>query len=174
MEDPRECLECDQLCCSTCLNKWQQNNNSCPNCRVPISLARHVNRFVMQQLNPTLFNCEHCPNVVFSYDQRHEHWQKCQTRLVCRLEGCKQAGKEFDFKESLRLHWLNECNVIEVKCSVCQTEMKRSQTAKHRCEPVLCQHIKHLASVVRDLTEENKRLRQDLARRPLPVHVLQR
>ena len=32
VEDPSECAECNDLCCSACLNRWRQRKNTCPSC----------------------------------------------------------------------------------------------------------------------------------------------
>ena len=91
---------------------------------------------MLQSLNSTLFNCDKCSKQ-FTYEKRKEHWQSCGNEIKCKIPGCAHADRVFDFKESLRLHWLNECEAIELTCSNCGAKVKRGEVAGHRCDHAL-------------------------------------
>ena len=133
VEKPKECQQCNQLCCESCLDEWTKRNQTCPNCRGNLNLGKQVNRFVIQSLNNTEFKCDTCPKT-FKYEQRREHWATCGAVFKCSIEGCYLGGENFPSMDELKDHWKNQCNVIMLECSVCTGKVTREFIGPHSCD----------------------------------------
>lgn len=88
VEEPQECLECNQLTCKECLDGWQaKGEQTCPGCRGSLNINSKLNRFVKQSLDNIELNCDSCSGQ-FKYENRRQHWEKCLVKYVCQVEGC--------------------------------------------------------------------------------------
>jgi len=58
VEKPRECSECNQLCCEYCIQNWLKRENTCPSCRKKFEATGKLNRYVLNNLNALVFNCD--------------------------------------------------------------------------------------------------------------------
>ena len=38
VDDPAECLECNDLCCSDCIGQWRARKDTCPSCRYEVEV----------------------------------------------------------------------------------------------------------------------------------------
>ena len=95
VEEPRECGQCSQLACTSCLAAWNKTQETCPNCRSANKFIGHINRFVQQKLNELEFKCVNCQQN-YTYEKRNKHLAWCHQKVTCIFD---QA--EFDSKEAL-------------------------------------------------------------------------
>ena len=121
VEEPQECLECNQLTCTKCITQWKEKNNTCPNCRADLRLGTKLNRFVKQTLDCLEFVCETCSEK-FTYEKRKEHWQSCGGSMMkCMVDGCDIGNDLFTDIDQLKEHWFSFCKAIVLTCSICET-----------------------------------------------------
>jgi len=162
VEEPAECQDCSQLCCGACIEQWRQRNNTCPNCRGNLNIGKKLNRFVLQSLNSSEFACDTC-STAFNYEQRRQHWQACGKSLKCPLN-CANGAAQFATMDALKEHWLKECEMMELVCSVCCAQTTRPGIAEHNCEAGLLKLVEQLRQRNKELLEENAQLKSNRPR----------
>jgi hypothetical protein len=91
---PVNCIECGQTFCQECIDKWNQQQSSCPSCRqngyifVPV-----ITRVVFNQLNRLLVQCSLCQqtNIQRGYFSDHISY-KCPKQTVSCTNKCGWKG----------------------------------------------------------------------------------
>jgi hypothetical protein len=113
--DPVTCEKCENYFCLTCIQIWLKNSrNKCINrCeynqkKVPPILNRLLSKLIL-----TCENKENGCDEKINYDSIKSHVKSCEFRIeIC--VGCKQKF----LKKDLLQHFV-ECEVIEIKCEIC-------------------------------------------------------
>ena len=74
--EPTMCMNCQNVYCKKCIQKWSKVNNNCPNrCQNPdyqkcLSIGE-----LLSKLN---FNCKKCKNIINYNEMEKHHLSKCQ------------------------------------------------------------------------------------------------
>ena len=131
-----------------------------------MNLGKNVNRFVMQSLNNTDFACDKCSGS-FKYEMRKKHWESCSVTLKCQIANCHAVETTFTSYDLIETHWREQCNVIDLKCSVCEDMVKRPVIQVHRCDVTLINNMKLLKKRVMELEAENANLKAAAQVRPI-------
>ena len=113
------------------------NKDMCPNCKERNGF-QDVNRIVMTLLKNTEFKCQKCDGI-FKYANVDKHYaedcEACKLKPRCVL--CPQSTPLFESKEHIILHWREECQGIQVRCSQCELTFARGYFPQHECMKAL-------------------------------------
>lgn len=136
--DPKECIGCDKLHCSPCLDRVKATDNKCPNCRCSLNLKgmnRNFKEAVYDKLRLKCCNFDHgCEIILLGSLQKHE--SECHfTRAICGLCNVEIFLRDLD-------DHTQGCEHRLVQCEHCKHNFKFKDLESHHgiCEdyPVVC------------------------------------
>lgn len=98
---PVNCIRCGQTYCQNCIDRWYQQQTSCPFCRqngylfVPV-----ITRILLNQLDRLLVQCSQCQQMNIQRNHFIKHLSfDCPKEIVnctnvCPWEGCREDLQE--------------------------------------------------------------------------------
>lgn len=135
-------LSCQHTFCRQCIERWLQENDSCPTCRENPELDEFdeviyspINTFIVtNQLDRLLVRCNQCQQANILRGNFRDHEDKCPNRVV----GCSSSDIECPWKgrKEDKFQHINQCPFNEIrpiivrlrseleKCAESQEEMR--------------------------------------------------
>lgn len=158
--NPVKC-PCQHVFCKNCIERWLQNNGTCPKCRLPVHVSSLIKapcliRTIILNLK---IQCKHhsrgCEET-FPVEHYKAHLKTCPYMIIkCSNGNCKH---EFFLKDKEK-HHCEECLFYWVTCTVCQRPVAHHKLLDHDCFRELTTEFDSLRQRVTELEEENGLLR---------------
>jgi len=131
--NPETCSTCFEIAGEHCINKWLENNTSCPisKCENFIKFPKK-NPLISKALDKIRLHCEYegC-KAITSLDSYYNHLNTCEYKTYfCKGEKCHFQGKLSEIEQ----HVNYKCNKLTRKCSTCNKTLKVSEFAEHAKE----------------------------------------
>lgn len=149
MKDAVQCPN-QHACCQVCRSKCR----FCPICK---NKKSPVPSLLMRQLIDQLeIRCSGCDSM-FKIDQIQNHEASCpKVKVPCKnsASGCQLRIP----REELSKHAMSSCPYQVVRCSVCQIEIFRHESATHSCLESMMKLTRKMAQSMEQLAEKNSQL----------------
>jgi hypothetical protein len=149
---PRECKNCRNNFCKTCILHWMnEKNNQCPfRCPGEIKLEKS-HRIILDSLRRLKFKCKNNQDGCdFSsiYENYITHVQNCEYKKdKCPNDLCS----EIIFVKDLKFHLEEQCEHEVHKCKSCGFETKGTKKVPHECAKFAISLLNQLKSNIDNL-----------------------
>jgi len=132
--DPLRCSSCSVHFCSTCIKRWIQKTNTCPNCRNKIENLEKAERHLIDDLEDVKIHCilkEKGCEAQLSLKHLEKHEKELCDYLDSKCKFCDFKGITKDVNQHL-----SNCDLRIDICQNCLFEMNQKQKVAH--DPLTC------------------------------------
>ncbi len=87
INNPKQCKECNNLFCESCIDEYNIINNLCPICKEPF-IKQNINKYVRKNFEKFEFLCSRNCSKIIKYFDSDKHIQICsknETNYKCNL-----------------------------------------------------------------------------------------
>jgi len=137
--EPKECFECEDLFCSSCIKKKIEKQDECPFCRESPFKEAKFNKQLYYILNQMIIKCPFYCEEIFMYEDLSKHLKSCQNIpkvYKCKLCDMKIKIENPDNDNFLLTEHNKSCTGLLKKCIHCNNEFQKMHLQSHmkHCE----------------------------------------